>query len=49
MGSPDFRRFCGALARRRADDAIACLASLPDGPGRTALATLAAVPVEREG
>jgi octaprenyl-diphosphate synthase len=42
-------RDCRALARRRADDAIACLSSIPDGPGRTALATLAAVPVEREG
>jgi octaprenyl-diphosphate synthase len=42
-------RDCRALARRRADDAIACLAPLPDGPGRTALATLAAIPVEREG
>ena len=42
-------RDCRALARRRADDAIACLAPLPDGPGRTALATLATVPVEREG
>ncbi len=42
-------RDCRALARRRAEDAIACLAPLPDGPGRAALATLAAVPVEREG
>jgi len=42
-------RDCRTLARRRADDAIACLAALPDGPGRTALATLAAIPVEREG
>ena len=42
-------RDCRALARRRADDAIACLAPFPDGPGRTALAALAAVPVEREG
>ncbi len=40
---------CRALARRRADDAIACLARFPDGPDRTALATLAAAPVEREG
>ena len=42
-------RDCRALARRRTDDAIACLAPLPDGPARTALATLAAIPVEREG
>ena len=42
-------RDCRTLARRRADDAIACLAPLPGGPVRTALATLAAVSVEREG
>ena len=42
-------RDCRAMAHRRTDDAIACLESLPDGPGRTALATLAAIPVEREG
>ncbi len=40
---------CRAMAQRHADDAIACLAALPQGPGRTALATLAVIPVEREG
>ena len=40
---------CRALARRRAQDAIDCLAPLPAGPGRSVLASLAAIPVEREG
>lgn len=39
---------CRALARHHVDDAIACLASLPDGPGSAALAMLAAAAVERE-
>jgi octaprenyl-diphosphate synthase len=42
-------RDCRELARRHVDEAVACLAPLPEGPGRRALATLASVPVEREG
>ncbi len=41
-------RDCRALARKCADDAIACLTVLPEGPGRTALAALAAAADDRE-
>ena len=40
-------RDCRALARKRADDAIACLTVLPEGPGRTALAAVAAAAADR--
>lgn len=40
---------CRTLARESADDAIACLASLPDGPCRAALAILAAASANRQG
>jgi octaprenyl-diphosphate synthase len=42
-------RDCRALARKRAQDAVDCLEPIPDGPGRSVLASLAAIPVEREG
>jgi len=42
-------RDCRALARKRAQDAVDCLRPIPDGPGRSVLASLAAIPVEREG
>ncbi len=41
-------RDCRALARRYADTAIACLTPLPEGPGRTALASLARAAADRE-
>lgn len=41
-------RDCRALARRYADAAIACLAPLPEGPIRDALATLAVVAADRQ-
>ncbi len=41
-------RDCRALARRHAEDAVTCLAPIPEGPGRAALATLAVLPAERE-
>ncbi|MFQ5528524.1 MAG: polyprenyl synthetase family protein [Thermoanaerobaculia bacterium] len=39
---------CRLLAREYADEAVACLCSLPDGPGRSALATLAVVAADRD-
>ena len=39
---------CRALARKCADEAIACLTPLPKGPGRAALAALAAATAQRE-
>ena len=39
---------CRALARKCADEAIACLTPLPEGPGRAALAALAAATAQRE-
>lgn len=41
-------RDCRALARECADEAIACLTPFPSGPCRAALATVAAVAIDRE-
>ncbi len=39
---------CRGLARAYAEEAVACLSSLPAGPARSALATLAAVAADRD-
>ncbi len=42
-------RDCRALARKRAQAAVACLEGIPQGPGRAALAALAEAAVHRSG
>jgi octaprenyl-diphosphate synthase len=48
IAHPDVIRACRELSRRRAEEAIASLAPLPDGAARTALATVAMATVQRE-
>ncbi len=39
---------CQSLARRKSEEAIACLAALPEGPGRQAFVTVAEAVVSRQ-